>query len=58
MSIPQNQIEFEKMFTTEEQCILYLQSLRFPKGYFCRKCNHREYWVNKTRHISLQKLQG
>jgi transposase-like protein len=47
MSIPQNQIEFEKMFTTEEQCILYLQSLRFPKGYFCRKCNHREYWVNK-----------
>lgn len=46
MRIPKNQIEFEKMFTTEEQCIEYLKELRFPYGYSCRKCHHDEYWLN------------
>jgi len=47
MSIPRNQIEFEKMFTTEDQCLTYLKELRFPEGYLCRKCHHTEYWFNK-----------
>ena len=46
MRIPENQIEFEKMFTTKEQCLDYLKELRFPKGYSCRKCQHSEYWLN------------
>lgn len=46
MKIPENQIEFEKMFTTEEQCLDYLKELRFPKGYSCQKCQHNEYWLN------------
>lgn len=46
MRIPENQIEFEKMFTTEEQCLDYLKELRFPKGYSCQKCQHNEYWLN------------
>lgn len=47
MIIPKNQIEFEKMFATEEQCLGYLKELRFASGYSCRKCNHKEYWLNK-----------
>ena len=47
MRIPKNQIEFEKMFTTEEQCLDYLKELRFSNGYACRKCQHSEYWYNK-----------
>jgi len=47
MNIPKNQVEFENMFTTEEQCLEYLKGIRFPDGYFCRKCNHKEYWINK-----------
>ena len=47
MRIPKSQIEFERMFTTEEQCIEYLMELRFPEGYSCRKCQHSEYWLNK-----------
>lgn len=47
MEIPKNQIEFEKMFTTEEQCIEYLNAMRFPDGYCCRKCQHKGYWLNK-----------
>jgi transposase-like protein len=46
METPKNQMEFEKMFTTEEQCLAYLQEFRFPSGYTCRKCGHKEYWVN------------
>jgi len=46
MKIPQNQIEFEKMFTTEQQCLDYLKELRFSEGYSCRKCKHNEYWIN------------
>jgi transposase-like protein len=49
MRIPRNQIEFEKMFTTEEQCLDYLKELRFPEGYSCRKCKHNDYWYNKRR---------
>jgi len=47
MEIPKNQIEFEKMFSTEEQCINCLREIRFPDGYKCRKCQHKEYWINK-----------
>lgn len=47
MEIPKNQIEFEKMFSTEEQCIDCLREIRFPDGYKCRKCQHKEYWLNK-----------
>ena len=47
MRIPENQIEFEKMFTTEDQCLYYLKEFRFPEGYSCRKCQHNEYRLNK-----------
>jgi transposase-like protein len=47
MSIPKNQMEFEKMFATEEQCLTYLKELRFANGYSCRKCQHTDYWINK-----------
>lgn len=46
METPKNQMEFERMFTTEDQCLAYLQEFRFPNGYSCRKCGHRENWVN------------
>jgi len=46
MRIPENQIEFEKMFTTEQQCIQYLMELRFPTGYLCPLCEHDECWIN------------
>ncbi len=54
MEIPKNQIEFEKMFSTEEQCIDCLREIRFPDGYKCRKCQHKEYWLN-TRGIMICK---
>ena len=46
MEIPKNQIEFEKMFATEAQCLQYIEELRFGTGYSCRKCKHNEHWSN------------
>lgn len=46
MIIPGNQLEFEKMFTTEEQCLNYLHQVRFSDGFICPKCNHNEHWIN------------
>ena len=46
MSIPKNQMEFERLYSTEELCLAYLKELRFRDGYLCRKCQHKEYWQN------------
>ena len=51
MEIPKNQLEFEKMFATEEQCLQYLQSFRFPSGFICRHCGHRDYWLNNRHQL-------
>ncbi len=47
MEIPKNQIEFEKMFATEEQCLKYLYEIKFSKGFYCPKCKYEKYWLNK-----------
>lgn len=44
--IPENQIEFERMPTTEKQCLGYLKKPIFIEGYLCRKCQHNEYRLN------------
>ncbi len=44
MNYPKTQIEFERMFSTDEKCLSYLANIRFEHGYFCPKCNCNEYW--------------
>jgi len=46
MQIPKNQIEFEQMFSTEEQCLEFIKKIRFPEGYHCPKCESTEHWLN------------
>jgi ribosomal protein L37AE/L43A len=36
--------EFNKRFSTEEQCREYLFKLRFPNEFECPKCGYGEYW--------------
>jgi transposase-like protein len=57
MKIPNNQLEFEKMFTNEEQCLQYLFQVRFPEGYICPKCEHVDYWNNSRGLIICQKCK-
>jgi transposase-like protein/DNA-directed RNA polymerase subunit RPC12/RpoP len=51
MNYPANQMEFEKMFKTEQDCINYLESLRWPNGFECPQCGSIRFWKkNKGRY--------
>ena len=45
---PKNQLEFERLFATEESCEAFLWQIRFPEGYVCVACAGKEYW-SQTR---------
>jgi transposase-like protein len=55
MKLAEHQIDFEKMFGSEEQCINYLMELRWPEGYECKRCKNKSYWLgSKNRIICTQ----
>ena len=41
---PRNWVEFDERFASEEACIAYLMSLRWPKGFACPKCGGDRAW--------------
>jgi len=50
MNYPGNQMEFEKMFKTEQDCTDYIASIRWAQGFVCPVCNSLRYWKkNKGR---------
>jgi transposase-like protein len=50
MNYPGNQMEFESMFKTEQDCINYLVSIRWPHDFECPVCGSICYWgKNKGR---------
>ena len=38
-------MEFEKMFSTEKQCLDYLTKARWPNGFVCPRCGCCEHWL-------------
>lgn len=44
MEYPKNQMDFEKMFATEQQCIDFVTYIRWPNGFVCSNCNSIFYW--------------
>jgi len=40
--------EFDSWFATEEQCLDYIQRLRWPSGFICPICKSRKYWRMKS----------
>lgn len=50
MNYPADQMDFEEMFKTEQDCIDYLVSLRWPNGFECPQCGSIRFWKkNKDR---------
>ena len=50
MKYPMNQMEFEDMFRTEQDCIDYIVSIRWVQGFICPTCGSIRYWKkNKGR---------
>jgi len=44
MNYPANQMEFEDMFNTEQDCIGYLIAMRWPHGFECPVCGSVRSW--------------
>lgn len=41
---PKNEIEFERRFRHEQDCLDYLFALRWPDGFICPDCGRTAYW--------------
>jgi transposase-like protein/predicted RNA-binding Zn-ribbon protein involved in translation (DUF1610 family) len=44
-------LEFQDRFNTEEACQQHLFRLKWPQGFVCPKCGHKEYYFVATRHL-------
>ena len=49
MNYPKNQIEFNNMFKTEQNCVDYLESIRWPQGFECPVCGSIRYWKKSNK---------
>ncbi len=41
---PKNELEFDRRFQHEQACLDYLFNMRWPQGFVCPECGHRQYW--------------
>ncbi len=46
-----NLLEFQNRFQDEEACQEFLFKVRWPNGYRCPRCGHREYSFHSTRKL-------
>jgi ISXO2-like transposase domain/Transposase zinc-ribbon domain len=52
MTFPTNALEFQKQFSSEEQCESALLKLRWPRGFVCPNCGHDDgYQLEARRQI-------
>lgn len=55
MDFPKNQIEFDKRFLTEQNCLDYLIKIRWPNDFICPKCQSVDYWSLSRNRYFCQK---
>ena len=48
---PENALDFQKAFSTDEQCEAALVQLRWPKGFICPNCGHDDGYELKERRL-------
>jgi hypothetical protein len=44
-------LAFQRAFATEEACAEHLKALRWPEGFACPRCGHKEAWSIGTRKL-------
>ncbi len=49
MDLPTSAFEFEEMFGTEEDCVSFLRSRRWPNGFVCARCGGTKAWQLRVR---------
>ena len=50
-SFPKTLFEFQRWFPTEESCLKFLIQSRWPDGFVCPRCAHRDYYWIGTRNL-------
>ncbi len=51
MNIPNDAMAFNDQFNSEEQCLAFLEELRWPNGFVCPNCNHDNGYRISTRRL-------
>lgn len=54
---PKTMLEFERRFMTEEACEEYLYQIRWPEGFICSHCGHREFWSSKIEKYRCRRCE-
>lgn len=54
---PKNELEFDRRFRHEQDCLDYLFDLRWPGGFVCPNCGHTAYWKSARALFMCQKCQ-
>jgi len=54
MEYPRDQMEFERAFASEENCLQYLIEVKWPLGYKCNTYGHNEYWVLSRKRLKCK----
>lgn len=44
MAYPKNLREFDKIFSSDEACLHFLENVRWSNGFKCQSCQHDQYW--------------
>jgi len=57
-SFPRTLLEFQRRFSGDEECRRYLLESRWPDGYSCPRCNHREAYELSLRALLKCKVCG
>ena len=47
MEFPKTILEFEKRFSTDKACGIYLEKVRWPEGFKCPGCGKKKAWPTK-----------
>ncbi|MFC1964716.1 IS1595 family transposase [Chloroflexota bacterium] len=50
-SFPKTIFEFQKQFSTEEECLKFLIQSRWPDGFICPRCGGNDYYWISTRNL-------
>ncbi|WP_209812067.1 transposase [Ammoniphilus resinae] len=45
--------QFLSRYNTEEACADYLFQMKWPEGFVCTRCSHRQYYMTITRRLPL-----
>ena len=54
---PLDMIDFQDMFPTDQACYEYLYLVRWPDGFVCPHCSHKEVWKLKPHLLRCKKCK-